>query len=268
MIEMQPLLKINKINMHYESSKGEIRVLKNIAFAVNHGEFLCIIGPNGCGKTTLLHIIAGFLKPSSGTASIKDQIIDSPGPDRPIIMQDLGLFYWMNVWDNVIFGLKIKNKDDNKISKTANLWLNKLGLIGFEKQYPFELSGGMKQKLAIARAFVLDPEMLILDEPFANLDAQTRERMQENIADLAFSTKKTILMVTHSIDEAIFLADRVIVLTERPANIKEIINIPLERPRKSEFRLTEHFLKIKKHIYEVLKLENKEENHVSNKKSL
>lgn len=258
MMRMQPLLQINNLYMNFESSNGSLQVLENISFAGAQGEFLCILGPNGCGKTTLLHIIAGFLRPSSGEVVINGRTIESPGPDHPIILQDLGLFYWMTVWDNVSFGLKVKNKSADEVSQTANLWLNKLGLVGFEKYYPFELSGGMKQKLAIARAFVLDPEVLILDEPFANLDVQTRERMQEEIADLAFSTKKTILMVTHSIDEAIFWADRVIVLTERPANVREVVKIPWERPRKSEFRLSGQFLETKSHILQLLKFEKEE----------
>ena len=256
MMHKQTLLQIKDIYMNFESNNGNLQVLEDISFNVTKGEFLCIVGPNGCGKTTLLHIIAGFLRPSSGEVTINDNPIVSPGPDRPIILQDLGLFYWMTVWDNVVFGLKFTKKNANKLLQTVNLWINKLGLNGFEKHYPFELSGGMKQKLAIARAIVLDPEILILDEPFANLDLQTREKIQEEIADLAFSTKKTILMVTHSIDEAIFLADRVIILTERPAKIKNVVEIPLKRPRNYEFRLNGQFLEIKRNIWQLLKLKN------------
>ncbi|PJA82541.1 MAG: hypothetical protein CO146_02945 [Candidatus Nealsonbacteria bacterium CG_4_9_14_3_um_filter_37_29] len=267
MMHMQPLLQISNLCMNFESSNGSLQVIEDISFTMAEGEFLCIVGPNGCGKTTLLHIIAGFLRPSSGAVMINGRTIESPGPDRPIILQDLGLFYWMTVWDNVVFGLKVKNKSADKVSQTANLWLNKLGLVGFKKHYPFELSGGMKQKLAIARAFVLDPEVLILDEPFANLDVQTRERMQEEIADLAFSTKKTILMVTHSIDEAIFLADRVIVLTERPANIRKVVEIPWEQPRKSESRLNGQFLETKSRIWQLLKPEEEKQNVYDKKTS-
>lgn len=267
MMDIRPLLQVKSLCMRFESSNGVLEVLTNLSFSIARGEFLCIVGPNGCGKTTLLHIIAGFLKPSSGTVMINGRIIDSPGPDRPIILQELGLFYWMTVWDNVTFGLKVKNKIPNEVSQVANLWLSKLGLGGFEKYYPLELSGGMKQKLAIARAFVLDPEVLIMDEPFANLDMQTRERMQEEIADIAFSINRTILMVTHSIEEAVFLSDRVIVLTERPAHIREIVQIPWERPRKSEFRLSSQFLEIKSSIWRMLKLKKEGEQNVYEKKN-
>jgi ABC-type nitrate/sulfonate/bicarbonate transport system ATPase subunit len=255
---MQPLLQINNLTMNFDSKDRALEVLKDISFSVMEGEFLCIVGPNGCGKTTLLHIIAGFLKPSSGNVMINGSLVVSPGPDRPIILQDLGLFYWMTVWDNVTFGLKVKYKYPEKVSEIANLWLKKLGLTGFEQHYPFELSGGMKQKLAIARAFVLNPEVLILDEPFANLDMQTREKMQEEISDLALSTKKTVLMVTHSIEEAVFLADRIIVLTRRPARIIKVVEINKERPRKPEFRLSKEFLDFKSQIWQLLK-PNKED---------
>jgi NitT/TauT family transport system ATP-binding protein len=244
--------------MNFYSKNGIIEVLKDISFSVTEGEFLCIVGPNGCGKTTLLHITAGFLKPSSGTVTINGRLVTSPGPDRPIILQDLGLFYWMNVLDNVTFGLKVKNKHPEKVSEIANLWLRKLGLAEFKHHYPFELSGGMKQKLAIARALVLDPEVLILDEPFSSLDMQTRETMQEEIADLAFSTKKTVLMVTHSIEEAIFLANRIIVLTKRPASMKKVVEINNECPRKPEFRLSKEFLAFKSKIWHLLKLKKED----------
>lgn len=257
---MKPLLQINDLHMNFQADGRNLQVLNNISFNINESEFLCVVGPNGCGKTTLLHIVAGFLKPSSGSVMIRGNMIDSPGPDRAVILQDLGLFYWMTVWDNVIFGLKAQNRTDNEVFEIAKLWINKLGLTGFEKHYPFELSGGMKQKLAIARAFVLDPMVLILDEPFANLDAQTREKMQEEIADLAFSAPKTILMVTHNIEEAIFLADRIIVLTRRPANIEEIIKVPWEQPRKSEFRLNSQFLEIKSCIWQLLKSEEEKQD--------
>ncbi len=249
------LLEVENLSMGFESKDGILEVLKDVSFNIKEEEFLCLLGPNGCGKTTLLYIIAGFLKPSSGRVMIKGKNVESPGPDRPIITQDLGLFYWMNVWENAIFGLKLKNKENDEISKIANMWLTKLGLKGFEKYYPFELSGGMKQKLAIARVFLLESPFLILDEPFTTLDAETRERMQEEIGELAFYNKKTILFVTHSIDEAIFLADRVIVLTERPATIKEIIEINEKRPRKAEFRFSEKFLKLKEHIFHLLRRE-------------
>jgi len=260
MMHTQPVLQVSDLFMRFESGDGSLEVLENISFTVAEGEFLCIVGPNGCGKTTLLHIVAGFLKPSSGAVMVNGRKIESPGPDRPIIPQDLGLFYWMTVWDNVTFGLKVRGKSATEISQRANLWLNKLGLIGFENHYPFELSGGMKQKVAIARAFVLDPDVLILDEPFATLDWHTRERMQEDLADLAFSAKKTMLMVTHSIDEAAFVADRVIVLTQRPARIREVVKIPLERPRRSHLRLGSEFVETKSYIWQLLKSEKEEQD--------
>lgn len=227
-------------------------VLNGISFTVSPAEFVAILGANGCGKTTLLHIIAGFLRPTAGTVRIEGKPVSVPGPDRPLIRQDLGLFHWLPVWENLMFGLRARGTHPSLAEETAQQWLSKLALGDFTAHYPFELSGGMQQKLAIGRALILDPKVLLMDEPFANLDFQTREHMQEEIASLTAESGKTVLMVTHSIDEAIFLADRIIVLGERPARIRGIIPIRMPQPRRPEFRLQPEFLNAKRQIMELL----------------
>jgi NitT/TauT family transport system ATP-binding protein len=239
-------------------SNSELEVLNNISLTVGRGEFVCVVGPNGCGKTTLLEIVAGFETPSSGSVYIGGKPVLGPNPSHPLILQDLGLFHWMTVWNNLIFGLKAAHKNTEDAEKVAKLWLAKLGLEGFEKHYPFELSGGMKQKLAIARALILEPDVLLMDEPFAGLDMLTREKMQEEVGEIAALSGKTSLMTTHSLEEAVFLSDRVVVMTERPAKVRDVVPIPFARPRRSELRLTQQFSDVKGRIWQSLCSTSKE----------
>lgn len=245
----QPLLIADNICMSFGSRKSKLSVLKNISFELNKGEFLCIVGPNGSGKTTLIQILAGFLKPSTGSISINGKLILKPGPDHPVILQDLWLFTWMSVWDNMMFGLKTTSSSNTKLVKR---WLRKLGLLSFKECYPFELSGGMQQKLAIGRALVLNPKILLMDEPFSNLDFQTREKLQEEILSLTHSTGKTVVMVTHDLDEACYLADKILVLSKRPGRIKKLVKVSTKYPRKKSYRVSTRFVKVKKKIWNLL----------------
>jgi NitT/TauT family transport system ATP-binding protein len=205
--------------------------LNNINLEVHNQEFVCIIGPSGCGKTTILRIIAGLDVPTSGKVSLDNVPITGPGPKRGMVFQEYSLFPWRTVIDNVTFGLEICGTKRKEARIIANKYLELVGLSKFANSYPFELSGGMKQRVAIARALINEPVVLLMDEPFGAVDAQTRNKLQLELLNIWERDKKTVLFITHSVDEAVFLADRVIVFTARPGRIKEIINIDLPRPR-------------------------------------
>lgn len=205
--------------------------LKDVNLEVSEGEFLTIVGPSGCGKSTFLDMIAGLSQPSSGEIYIDGKLITGPALDRGIVLQSYALFPWRTVRQNVEFGLEIKNIPPNDRREISERYLELVGLGAFIDRYPYELSGGMKQRVAIARALAYDPEVLLMDEPFAALDAQTREVLQDELLNIWEKTKKTIIFITHGIDEAVFLADRVAVMTANPGTIKEILKVDLPRPR-------------------------------------
>lgn len=209
----------------------EFEAIRQLDLTVRQGEFLAIVGPSGCGKSTFLDMLAGLAHPSSGEIFIDGKLITGPALDRGIVLQGYALFPWRTVRKNVEFGLEIKKipaKDRKEISQR---YIDLVGLQNFEDRYPHELSGGMKQRVAIARALAYDPEVLLMDEPFAALDAQTRETLQDELLQIWEKTQKTIVFVTHAIDEAVFLADRVAVMTANPGTLKEIVAIDLPRPR-------------------------------------
>jgi len=194
-------------------------------------EFVCFIGPSGCGKTTLLRITAGLEKPDSGTLTVNNEPIKGPGPDRGMVFQEYSLFPWRTVLKNVTFSLELKKVPKSEREKIARDFLELVGLSKFADSYPHELSGGMKQRVAIARALVNDPKLLLMDEPFGAVDAQTRNRLQHELLNIWEKKKKTVLFITHSVDEAVFLADKVVVFTARPGRVKEVISVDLPRPR-------------------------------------
>jgi len=203
--------------------------LQDIDLEVAPGEFVCLLGPSGCGKSTLLNIVAGFVPPSAGTVRAFGKPIEKPGPDRAMVFQEYALFPWMTVLDNVAFGLTVK-RDPQAIEKARAL-LSKLSLDGFGERYPKDLSGGMRQRVALARALAVDAPMLLMDEPFGALDALTRRSMQEELLRIWGEYRKTIVFVTHGIDESVMLADRVVVFTYRPGTVKKIVDLRLQRPR-------------------------------------
>jgi len=205
--------------------------LQNINLDVLQGEFLAILGPSGCGKSTLLDILAGLSKPSTGTIHIDGKQVTGPALDRGIVFQGYALFPWRTVRQNVEYGLEIKKAPKSQRKSISDHFINLVGLNGFEERFPHEISGGMKQRVAIARSLAYDPEVLIMDEPFAAVDAQTRETLQNELLRIWDETKKTIVFVTHSIDEAVFLADRVAVFTPNPGKLREIVPVHLARPR-------------------------------------
>jgi NitT/TauT family transport system ATP-binding protein len=223
--------RVYQIKEKNNNSLTEFEAIKQLDLTVKQGEFLAIVGPSGCGKSTFLDMIAGLAKPSSGEIYIDDKKITGPDLDRGIVLQGYALFPWRSVRKNVEFGLEVKKVPAKERHEISERYIELVGLTKFADRYPHELSGGMKQRVAIARALAYDPEVLLMDEPFAAVDAQTRETLQEELLRVWEKTKKTIVFVTHGIDEAVFLADRVAVMTANPGTIKEIVNIDLPRPR-------------------------------------
>lgn len=216
---------INDLTVTYKNNNAMLTALKNLSLQIKESEFMSIIGPSGCGKTTLLNCLAGLLKPTSGEILIDDKKVKKPGEKTAMVFQDSLLLPWRNILKNVTYGLEVKKINTDKAKKQAKDALTLLNLNGFENYYPHELSGGMKQRVNLARALVCNPEILLLDEPFAHLDAQTRELMQYEVLNIFKKTRKTFIFVTHNIDEAIFLGQRLVILTKRPGEIKEIIEI-------------------------------------------
>ena len=226
-------LQVNRVSKEFvdRRTKSTVRALDEINLEVQKGEIICILGPSGCGKSTLLNIVAGFLPPSGGEVRVDGRPVIEPGPDRGFVFQEFALFPWRTVLENVEFGPVLKGMEKADRHARALELIQRIHLTGFEDKFPFELSGGMKQRVGIARALANDPEVLLMDEPFGALDAQTRRVMQEELLKLLGETKKTVLFVTHAIDEAIVLADRVVVMTARPGQVKALLGVDLPRPR-------------------------------------
>ncbi|MFA6710118.1 MAG: ABC transporter ATP-binding protein [Candidatus Methanomethylophilaceae archaeon] len=267
---------IKNLGKIFKTSDSETVAFEDFSLDIKKGELITIVGPSGCGKTTLLRLIAGLEEPTSGTVSSGDKVFTEPGSDRGMVFQDFALFPWRSVRKNVEFGLEVAgmsdeerhaievdhsmikfmevaNKSKNEIHKTAEKYIELVGLDNFADARVHELSGGMKQRVGIARALVNNPEMILMDEPFGALDAQTRNIMQAGLIKILDKTDKTIIFVTHSVDEAVYLSDRIVILTKRPAKIKEIIEIPWPRPRD---RASPEFTALRKRILEELEKEN------------
>ncbi|MEQ1695091.1 MAG: ABC transporter ATP-binding protein [Hyphomicrobiaceae bacterium] len=210
---------------------GEVIALKDIDLSIGKGEFVCLLGPSGCGKSTLLNAVAGFSNPTTGTISVEGRTISAPGPDRGMVFQEYALFPWMTVAQNVAFGLEIKGMARADIKIRVDELLLMLKLSDFRDRFPKDLSGGMRQRVAIARVLALDPPVLLMDEPFGALDSLTRRSLQDELLRIWSQMKKTIIFVTHSIEESIYLADRIVVMTYRPGTIKADVRVEIPRPR-------------------------------------
>ncbi|MBI3977846.1 MAG: ABC transporter ATP-binding protein [Chloroflexi bacterium] len=224
------------VSKAYPTDHGPIQALAGVSLAVAEGEFACIVGPSGCGKSTILSLIAGLDRPTAGAVLLGDAPVAAPGPDRVLVFQAYTLFPWLTARENVEFGLRAIGVPVAERRRRADAALARVGLDGFSRAYPHQLSGGMQQRVAIARALTMEPKALLLDEPFAALDAQTRNLMQEDLLDLLGREPKTVVFVTHSVDEALFLADTVTVLSARPGRVLDHIRIDLPRPRKRTSR--------------------------------
>lgn len=238
------ILNLEKVNKSF-GEEGDFEVLKNISIDVNNGEFVCILGPSGCGKSVLLYIIAGFIKETSGVIKMDNVVIDSCGPDRMMIFQNYILFPWKTVYENILFALNGTNYSNEKKDSIVLHYLQMVGLSLFKDWYPYKLSGGMQQRVALARALVNNPKILLMDEPFSALDSQYRKFLRKNLEAIWLSTKKTIIFVTHSTEEALSLADKIYVFSSRPAQIKKTYEVNLPRPRNP---LNVDFIKMREEI--------------------
>jgi NitT/TauT family transport system ATP-binding protein len=238
---MEPVLNAEGISKIYRTTQGRILALEAISFQVGAGEFLCIVGPSGCGKTTLLRILGGLLAPTCGAVCFRGEPLDSPRRQIGFVFQKANLMPWRTVLKNVTLSLEVQGMGQIKAHALAQELLELVGLGGFEKIYPHELSIGMQQRVAIARALVHDPAVLLLDEPFASLDALTRERMNLELLRIWGARRKTVVMVTHSIQEAVFLADRVLVMSPLPGRIEAAVSISLPRPRQLAVLYSQEF---------------------------
>jgi NitT/TauT family transport system ATP-binding protein len=225
------ILSIKNLHKEFPKEDGEMVAIERFDLEVKEGEFVCILGPSGCGKTTLLRMIAGLEYPTSGELLLNGNPITKPGSDRGMVFQEFALFPWRTVRKNIEFGLEVKKVPPAERSDISKRFIDLVGLNGFEEYHPYQLSGGMKQRVGIARALANEPTILLMDEPFGALDAQTRNLMQKELLRIWKETQKTVIFITHSVDEAVYLADRIIVLTTRPSKIKEIFEIKSERPR-------------------------------------
>ncbi len=248
-IEIRNLKRIFK----KRGSNEAFNALSDFDLTIREGEFVTVVGPSGCGKSTLLDILIGLSKPDDGQILIDGKQISGPALDRGIVLQGYALFPWRSVRRNIEFGLEIKHVPKRERAEISGHFIKLVGLEGFENHYPYELSGGMQQRVAIARALAYDPEVLLMDEPFAAIDAQTRELMQDELLSIWEKTGKTVIFVTHNIEEAVGLADRVAVVSKSPGRIKEVIQVELPRPRRiADVRNNADFRTISHHVWELL----------------
>ena len=251
---MQAYIRGRDVNLTFRPpNRGPVRALQGFDIDIGEGEFLSIVGPSGCGKSTFLNVLLGLIKPDSGDIRMHGKPITGPGTDRAMVFQEFGLLPWRTVQNNIELGLELKGVASSLRRATSQRLIEMVGLAGFEGHYPHELSGGMKQRVGLARALAPDPEVLLMDEPFAALDAQTRDLMQVELLRIWQEARKTVLFVTHQIDEAIYLSDRVMVMTKRPGRSKKIFPIDLPRPRDYEMRMTPEFNQLKLEIWHSLK---------------
>lgn len=242
-------VKIEQVKRIFNVRGNEVIALNGVDLDIMENEFVCVVGPSGCGKSTLLNMIAGLDTPSSGAIYLDGKEVDGPGPERGVVFQQYALFPWLTVEKNVAFGLKLRGINKDKIEKETQKYLDMVELSSFAKSYPKELSGGMKQRVAIARAYAVNPEVLLMDEPFGALDAQTRTQLQTELLNTWEKEQKTCFFITHDVEEAIILAQKVVIMSARPGRIKEIVDITIPYPRTQETKMTKEFLDFKNYIW-------------------
>ena len=251
---MRPKLEAQDIRLTYVQPRTntQLAALDGVNLAIMEGEFVAIVGPSGCGKTTFLSVVDGLIAATGGRVLVDGEVVTKPGPDRAVVFQDASLLPWRTVLNNVGYGLECLGVGSREARQRAEKLITLVGLSGFEQHYPHELSGGMQQRVNLARALVVDPKILLMDEPFASLDAQTRELMQEELTRIWAEAKKTVLFITHQIDEAIYLADRVVVFSGRPGKVKASVRIDIERPRPIGVKRQARFHAIEDRIWSLI----------------
>ncbi|HUN95172.1 MAG TPA: ABC transporter ATP-binding protein [Bradyrhizobium sp.] len=247
-------VQFDHVSLTFGTPKGSLNVVEDVSYDIHDGDFIAVIGPSGCGKTTMMSMLAGFQKPTAGQVLFDGKPVSGPGPERGVIFQEYGVFPWLTVKQNIAFGLQLKaNHVEAKArEEICQHYLDLMGLSDFAGSYPKHLSGGMRQRLAIARAYAVKPQFLLMDEPFGALDAQTRSNMQNLLLRVLSSEGKTVMLITHSVEEAIYLASRIVVVTARPARIKEIIDVPFAYPRDESIQERPEFGELRSHIRELV----------------
>lgn len=246
---MANMISLRGVSKRYDTARGAVISLDTVDLDVAEGEFITLVGPSGCGKSTMLNLMAGLLEPTAGTVTVDGNPVTGPGPDRGVIFQQYALFPWLTAQQNVEFGLSIQKMGRKERAQVALHYLELVGLADFARALPKELSGGMKQRCAIARAYAVNPSILLMDEPFGALDALTRVQMQDNLLHTWEQERRTAVFITHDVDEAVYLASRVVVMSPRPGRISEIVEIPLAYPRTEEVRLSAEFAELRARVW-------------------
>jgi NitT/TauT family transport system ATP-binding protein len=251
---MSKRARFDKVSLSFDTPKGRLNVVEDVSYDINDGDFIAVIGPSGCGKTTMMSMLAGFQKPTAGQVLFDGRPVAGPGPERGVIFQEYGVFPWLTVKQNIAFGLTLNANRVATAERDAicDHYLALMGLSDFANSYPKHLSGGMRQRLAIARAYAVKPQFLLMDEPFGALDAQTRSNMQNLLLKVLETEGKTVMLITHSVEEAIYLASRIVVVTARPARIREIIDVPFAYPRDESILERPDFGELRSHIRQLV----------------
>ncbi len=247
-------LVFNRVSVDFATPSGTLSVVEDVSFGIRDREFVSIIGPSGCGKTTMMNIVAGFVSPTRGSVTLDGKPVAGPGPDRGVIFQEYGVFPWLTVEQNIDFGMKLRanNLSQGERRDIRERYMRLMGLSDFARAYPKTLSGGMRQRLAIARAYAVKPVFLLMDEPFGALDAQTRSAMQNLLLELLHHEGKTVMLITHSVEEALYLSSRIVVVTARPATIRTIIDVPFPYPRGEGLHETEAFGELRSEVRDLV----------------
>ncbi|RYF34473.1 MAG: ABC transporter ATP-binding protein [Comamonadaceae bacterium] len=247
-------VRFDNVSVEFPTADGPMRVLDGVSLDIRQGEFVSIIGPSGCGKTTLMNILGGFVSPTGGSVLLDGQPVKGPGPDRGVIFQEYGVFPWLTVRQNIAFGLKLAGNKVPRQERDAIVarYMGLMGLKDFADHFPKHLSGGMRQRLALARAYAVKPQFLLMDEPFGALDAQTRSAMQDLLLEVLQTENKTVMLITHSVEEAIYLSSRIVVVTARPARIRTVIDVPFGYPRGENVHEDPRFIELRAQIRELV----------------
>jgi NitT/TauT family transport system ATP-binding protein len=254
MMTTGPRIVFDHVSMEFASKQGRLRVVDDVSYAIGDGDFVAVIGPSGCGKTTMMNMVAGFVAPTEGRVLLDGRPVSGPGPDRGVIFQEYGVFPWLTVRQNIAFGLTLAANRASAPDRDAICarYMKLMGLSDFADAWPKMLSGGMRQRLALARAYAVRPQFLLMDEPFGALDAQTRNAMQDLLLEVLATEGKTVMLITHSVEEAIYLASRIVVMSARPTRIREEITVPFPYPRSESLHETREFNELRSHIRELV----------------